>query len=103
MGTDNNRNDMTLKKKKWINTGHGLKNNGYDWEDPKLSLGYIKIGQVDIQRTFGTDASIQDIHQTMNDNLNIKSIRTITGPTTECDYPYTLDSDELETDTNRKD
>jgi len=70
-----------------------LKDNGYDWEDSKLSLGYIKIGQIDIQRTFGTDASIQDIHRTMSNNLNITSIRTITGPTVECEYHYTLDSD----------
>ena len=68
-----------------------LEANGYDWEDSKLSLGYIKIGQVDLQRTFGTDASIHKIHKVMTDNLNITSIRTITGPSVECDYPYTLD------------
>ena len=71
-----------------------LQDNGYDWGDPKLSLGYIKIGQVDLQRTFGTDASIHKIHSTMNENLNITSIRTITGPSVECDYPYTLESDD---------
>ena len=70
-----------------------LEANNFDWNDSKLSLGYIKIGQIDMQRTFGTNASIQDIHQTMNNNLNITSIRTITGPTTECEYPYALDSD----------
>ncbi len=69
-----------------------LKDNGFDWEDPKLSLGYIKIGQVDLQRTFGTDASIEKIHRMMSDNLDITSIRTIFGPTIETDYPYTLDS-----------
>ena len=51
-----------------------------------------KIGQVDLQRTFGTDASIEKIHRMMSDNLDIKSIRTIFGPTIETDYPYTLDS-----------
>ena len=71
-----------------------LQENGYDWEDPKLSLGYIKIGQVDLQRTFGTDATIEKIHTVMSDNLNITSIRTIYGPTAETDYPYTLDSDD---------
>ena len=71
-----------------------LKENNFDWTDPKLSLGYIKIGQVDLQRTFGTDASIQHIHNTMNDNLNITSIRTITSPSVDCDYPYTLESDD---------
>ena len=71
-----------------------LEQNGYDWEDPKLSLGYIKIGQVDLQRTFGTDATIKEIHKVMSDNLNITSIRTIYGPSVETDYPYTLDSDD---------
>ena len=71
-----------------------LEDNGYDWDDPKLSLGYIKLGQVDLQRTFGTNATIHDIHKFMNDNLNITSIRTITGPSIETDYPYTLDSDD---------
>ena len=71
-----------------------LKKNHYDWGDPKLSLGFIKIGQVDIQRTFGAGATIQDIHQTLNKNLNIKSIKTMTVPTVECEYPYTLDSDD---------
>jgi len=71
-----------------------LEDNRYDWDDPKLSLGYIKLGQVDLQRTFGTGATIHDIHKLMNDNLNITSIRTITGPSIETDYPYTLDSDD---------
>jgi hypothetical protein len=71
-----------------------LKENGYDWNDAKLSLGYIKIGQVDLQRTFGTDASLHHMHNVMNDNLDITSIRTITGPSVETDYPYTLDSDD---------
>jgi len=71
-----------------------LKENGYDWEDPTLSLGYIKLGQIDLQRTFGTDAPIRDIHSTMNKNLDITSIRTITGPSVETEYGYTLDSDD---------
>ena len=71
-----------------------LKQNNYDWEEPKLSLGYIKIGQVDLQRTFGTNATIHDVHKVMNNNLDITSIRTITGPSIETDYPYTLDSDD---------
>ena len=70
-----------------------LEDNNFDWEDPKLSLGYIKIGQVDLQRTFGTNATFQQIYDTMIDNLNITSIKTIASGTIECDYPYTLDSD----------
>jgi hypothetical protein len=49
---------------------------------------------VDLQRTFGTDASIHDVHKLMSDNLNITSIRTIFGPTIETDYPYSLDAED---------
>jgi hypothetical protein len=83
-----------FKKKEMEEYRAWLKDNGFDWQDPKLSLGYIKIGQVDLQRTFGTDASIHDVHKVMNDNLDITSIRTIFGPSIVCDYPYTLDSDD---------
>jgi len=71
-----------------------LKDNGYDWEDPKLSLGYIKIGQVDLQRTFGASATFKEIYETMSNNLNITSIKTMSNRTIECAYPYTLDSED---------
>ena len=71
-----------------------LKENNYDWEDPKLSLGYIKIGQVDLQRTFGASATFKEIYETMSNNLNITSIKTMSNRTIECAYPYTLDSDD---------
>ena len=86
--------DDDFKKKEMDQYRSWLQDNGYDWDDPKLSLGYIKIGQVDLQRTFGTNASIEKIHRIMSDNLDITSIRTIYGPTIETDYPYTLDSDD---------
>jgi hypothetical protein len=31
-----------------------LKRNGFNWEDPKLSLGHIKIGQINLDKSFGT-------------------------------------------------
>ena len=71
-----------------------LKENNYDWEDPKLSLGYIKIGQVDLQRTFGASATFKEIYETMSNNLNITSIKTMSNRTIECEYPYSLDSDD---------
>ena len=71
-----------------------LKENNYDWEDSKLSLGYIKIGQVDLQRTFGSSATFKEIYETMSKNLNITSIKTMSNRTIECEYPYTLDSDD---------
>ena len=71
-----------------------LKDNSYDWEDPKLSLGYIKIGQVDIQRTFGSSATFKEIYDTMSKNLNISNIKSMSSRTIECAYPYTLDSND---------
>ena len=68
-----------------------LKDNNYDWEDPKLSLGYIKIGQVDIESTFG-GATFKEIYESMIHNLDIKKISVIGSAITECEYPYTLDS-----------
>mgnify|MGYP000539471770 FL=1 len=71
-----------------------LKLNNYDWEDPKLSLGYIKIGQVDLQRTFGSSATFKEIYDTMSKNLNITNIKSMSSRTIECAYPYTLDSED---------
>lgn len=71
-----------------------LKENNYDWEDPKLSLGYIKIGQVDLQKTFDSNTTFEQICETMKNNLNISSIKVVSNRTVECDYPYTLDSDD---------
>lgn len=70
-----------------------LDENGYDWDEPRLSLGYIKIGQVDIQKCFG-DSDVIEIHNKMRENLNITKIKTISNDTAECDYPYTLDGDD---------
>jgi len=71
-----------------------LKDNNYDWEDPQLSLGYIKIGQVDLQRTFGSSATFKEIYDIMANNLNITNIKTMSNRTIECEYPYTLESED---------
>ena len=86
--------DHYFKKEEIDDYRSWLNDNGYDWEDPKLSLGYIKIGQVDLQRTFGAGATFEQIYETMSDNLNITSIKTMSNRTIECAYPYTLDSDD---------
>lgn len=74
--------------KKWI------KDNGYDWEDPKLALGYIKIGQVDIARAFGLDATFEKVYQELSENLNIKRITIESSTSIHCEYKYSLDSDD---------
>ena len=70
-----------------------LKDNGYDWEDPKLALGYIKIGQVDLETSF-QNSRFKSIYEVMKDNLDIKNI-TIRGVGIhQNDFPYTLESDD---------
>ena len=81
------------KKKEMEGYRHWLELNGYDWDDPKLSLGYIKIGQVDLQLGFDNE-SFSQVYKEMKDNLNIKSIHTIGTRSWENYYPYTLDSED---------
>ena len=54
-----------------------LTRNGMDYNDPKLSLGYIKIGQVNLEKSFGTEdfavilkklSAHLDIYQIIIDN-----------------------------------
>jgi len=70
-----------------------LKENNYDWEDPKLSLGYIKIGQVDMKLGFANNP-FREVYNDMKNNLNIKSIHTIGSYSVQCEYPYTLDNED---------
>lgn len=51
-----------------------LTRNNFDWNDPKLSLGYIKIGQVNLEKSFGTldFSTIMDI---MSKHLDIFKIK----------------------------
>ena len=83
--------------KKW------LSDNGYDWGDPELSLGYIKLGQVRLEdinpngeflQIYDKNMYFLKIYDVMKNHLNISSI-TVTGKQTiTADYPYTLDSDD---------
>ena len=70
-----------------------LDDNNYDWNDSKLSLGYIKIGQVDLKKCFGTEDFLQ-VYNIMKDNVNIKNISVEGHKKVNCDFRYTLDSDD---------
>ena len=70
-----------------------LAENNYDWNDPTLSLGYIKIGQVDLKKSFG-HTDFLSIYKILVNNLNISKIKLISDQLTECAYNYTLDSDD---------
>ena len=57
-----------------------LSQNGMDYNDPKLSLGYIKIGQVNLLKSFGTE-DFAEILKKMSSHLNIYQIHAddVTG------------------------
>lgn len=61
-----------------------LQENNYDPYDPKLSLGYLKLGDVDLLNSFGTK-NAQDIWRTMGDFLDIYKIECGDYSVT---YPY---------------
>ena len=82
-----------FKKKEMDKFREWLAENNYDWKDPTLALGYIKIGQVDLDDAFGTNVPFEKIYSKMSNNLNISKIKITGEHTVECDYPYTLESD----------
>jgi len=67
-----------------------LMNNNYDWQDPKLSLGYIKIGQIDMQSEF-KGMGFKEVYNTMKENLNITNIQIEGKENISNDFAYTLD------------
>ena len=83
-----------FKKKEMTEYRKWLNDNGYNWEDPKLSLGHIKIGQVDLHRSFGEGAKFRQIYETLSNNLNITNIKIVSDNPREREYPYTLDHDD---------
>lgn len=50
-----------------------IQDNGLDFDDVRLSLGYLKIGQVDIARSF-PNQSVEEIWQLMGQHLDIYKI-----------------------------
>ncbi len=86
-GTSEWKKQEIKKYKEW------LTDNGYDWNDPKLSLGYIKLGQVRLQ-DISHETDFLNVYEVMKDHLNISAI-TVTGEQDiTADYPYTLHSDD---------
>jgi len=64
-----------------------LKNNGLDPNNPELSLGYLPIGQVDLQGSFGTTVA-QDIWPILGNYLDIYRIE-VDGVRQVYDYCWT--------------
>ena len=65
-------------------SGDWLFENGFDPSNPQLSLGYLKLGEVDLLNSFGT-ANAQDIWQQMGNYLDIYKIECGTSSAT---YDY---------------
>ena len=85
---------MILKNKRWTALEHGSKKTTTTGKTPKLSLGYIKIGQVDLETSF-QNRPFTSYTKMMKDNLNIKSITIRDDQNcSERFSSYTLDSDD---------
>lgn len=91
-GKDIDEETFDWKKEEMDGFRTWLTDNNYNWHDPKLSLGYAKIGQVDLKKSFGT-TDFKEIYNIMSKNLNITRIKLIGQHNVECEYPYCLDDD----------
>jgi len=67
-----------------------LARNGMDYNDPKLSLGYIKIGQVNLNKSFGTE-DFAVILKKLSAHLDIYRIHA-DGVTGTFDYVWSDDN-----------
>jgi len=67
-----------------VNFRKWLADNGRDYQDPKLSLGYLPIGQVDLLGSFGT-TNYQDIWDQLSSHLDIYKIEV---NNISCTYDY---------------
>ena len=61
-----------------------LRTNGFDPEDPSLTIGHPQVGQVDLVRSFGTEDHTS-IWAQLNTRLNVTAVRTSTS---QVKYPY---------------
>ena len=61
-----------------------LERNGFDPDDASLTIGHPCIGQVDLQRSFGTE-DWQDIYQKLSQHQDVYKIRT---SATQATYNY---------------
>ena len=80
---------LDFKKEETKEFKSWLEKNGFDWEDNKLALGYIKLGQVDLESSFGT-TNFLEVHSKMIDCLNISKIELIGSENVSAKYNYSL-------------
>ena len=63
-----------------------LKANNFDPDDPSLTIGHPKIGQVDLQKSFGSE-HFEDILEKITQHLDVYSIKT-SDAYAEYDYKW---------------
>jgi hypothetical protein len=89
----NNPGNYEWQKKHLADFKQWLINNGFDPEDKSLTIGHPQVGQVDLQRSFGTKDH-RVIWSQLETHLNVQSIRT-SGATVTYNYNWD-DSDYAE-------
>ena len=87
--------DITEQNAPWLRQEQNefsqwLERNGFDQNDPKLALGFIKIGQCDLQKSFGT-IDPQEIWPILSDHLDVYKV-SIDGVENTFDYVWSQDN-----------
>jgi len=89
----NNTHNQPFMQEKLREFRTWLTANSFDPDDPSLTIGHPKIGQVDLQESFGTE-HFEDILVKITQHLDVYSIRTSKA---YAEYDYTWrDSKELQ-------
>jgi hypothetical protein len=71
----NNPGEYHWQKRRLIEFRKWLIDNGFDPDDPKLTIGHPQVGQVDLQRSFNT-TDYKDIWNKLEQHLDVFSIKT---------------------------
>jgi hypothetical protein len=80
----NNPGEFYWQKKQLTEFRQWLIDNGFDPNDKSLTIGHPQVGQVDLQRSFGTE-DYREIWTQLNTHLNVTAIETSDAVAT---YPY---------------
>lgn len=79
-GRDINETNHEWHRKEQTEFREWLQRNGFDWNNPTLSLGHIKLGQVNLKKSFG-NKEFFEIIKIMSTHLDIYQIKieNVTG------------------------
>jgi hypothetical protein len=80
----NNPGAYEFQRKRLQEFREWLTANGFDPEDRQLTIGHPQVGQVDLQRTFGTE-DYRYIWAELNTRLDVVAVRTSSAAV---EYPY---------------